>query len=232
MKATKGTARLAGALYLLVIVGGTWSLKIVPDALVVSGDAAITAHNIAAHESTWRLAIYAGALCEFLFLCVGLTLYALLKEAGRDLARAMVILVGIQTVIGVVDLSLRAAPLVLLGGAGYLSAIPPTQLDALALGALKLSDIGNQLATLFWGLWLWPLGVLVIRSGYLPKVIGWLLLLNGVGWIGTGVAGFLAPVHPHGVDSVLRLFLFGEPVLVLWLLVMGAKVPAQEAVAA
>ena len=231
MQASRATARLAGALYLLVIIGGTWSLKIVPDALIVSGDAAATAHNIAAHASTWRLAIYVGAVCEFLFLCVGLTLYALLKEAGRDLARAMVALVALQAVLGVFDLSFQAAPLVLLSGAGYWSAIPSPQLDALAFGSLKLSGVNNQLATLFWGLWLLPLGVLVIRSGFFPRVIGWLLILNCVGWIATGVAGFLVPVHPHLVDSVLQAFLIGEPALVLWLLVMGAKAPPLEAAA-
>ena len=105
------------------------------------------------------------------------------------------------------------------------------QLDALALGSLKLSGVNNQLATLFWGLWLLPLGVLVIRSGFFPKVIGWLLIINCAGWIGTGVAGFLLPVHPPAADSVLKVLLIGEPVLTLWLLVMGAKVPPLEAAA-
>ena len=162
---------------------------------------------------------------------MGLTLYALLKDTGRDLARAMVALVALQAALGLFDLSFQAAPLVLLGGAGYWSAIPVPQLDALALGSLKLSGVNNQIATLFWGLWLLPLGVLVIRSGFFPKVIGWLLIINCAGWIGTGVAGFLLPVHPPAADSVLKVLLIGEPVLMLWLLVMGAKVPPLEAAA-
>ena len=232
MRASKNTARLAGLLYLLVIAGGIYSLKIVPDALVVSGDAAATARNIASSESTFRLAIYVGLVSEVLFLGVGLTLYALLRGAGRGLARAMLILVVIQVVLGVFDLTFQAAPLVLLSGAGWLTAIPKPQLDVLALGSLGLFDVGNQLAMIFWGLWLLPLGLLVNRSGFFPRVIGWLLVLNCFSWIATGFVALLFPVHAGAVDTILKVASIGEPVLTLWLLVMGANVPPEAAAAA
>lgn len=229
MKATKGTARLAGALYVLLGVAGFYSLKIVPSALVVSGDAAATARNIAAHEFTYRLAIYSGLVGEALFLFLGLTLYALFRDVGRSQARLMLTLVLIAAVLGVFDLSFQAAPLVLLSGAGYLSPFTQPQLAALAMGLLRLHIVGVDFSMLFWGLWLLPFGILVIRSGYLPRVLGWLLIINGFAWIVVGGASVLFPAHAEAVDKIMTPFYsVGEMSTMLWLLIMGAKVPAQS----
>jgi hypothetical protein len=229
VKATKGTARLAGALYVLLGVAGFYSLKIVPSALVVSGDAAATARNIAAHEFTYRLAIYSGLVGEALFLFLGLTLYALFRDVGRSQARLMLTLVLIAAVLGVFDLSFQAAPLVLLSGAGYLSPFTQPQLAALAMGLLRLHIVGVDFSMLFWGLWLLPFGILVIRSGYLPRVLGWLLIINGFAWIVVGGASVLFPAHAEAVDKIMTPFYsVGEMSTMLWLLIMGAKVPAQS----
>jgi hypothetical protein len=228
MKASKGTARLAGALYVLLGVAGFYSLKIVPSALVVAEDAAATARNIAAHEFTYRLGIYSGLVGEALFLFLGLTLYALFRDVSRSQARLMLTLVVIVATLGVFDLSFQAAPLVLLSGAGYLSAFTQPQLAAAAMGSLRIHNVGVELAMLFWGLWLLPFGILVIRSGFFPRVLGWLLIINCFAWIVVGGASVLFPAHAGVVDKVMTPFYsIGEMSTMLWLLIMGAKVPAQ-----
>jgi len=231
MQPSKGTARLAGLLYLLVILGGIYSLKIVPDLLVAPGEAAATAGNIAAHGLEYRLGIYCGLLAEVCFVFLGLTLYALFAEVSPSLAGVMLTLNVVVAVLGVVSFTLQSAPLILTDGAGWLSAVPKPQLDALALAFLKLSGIGNELAMVFWGLWLLPFGLLVIGSGFFPKVLGWLLIINCIGWMATGAVAFLLPVHPGVVDTALKPLGIGEPVIMLWMLVMGAKVRPAPALA-
>ncbi|HVO35636.1 MAG TPA: DUF4386 domain-containing protein, partial [Gemmatimonadales bacterium] len=120
MKATKATARLAGVLYLLLGITGFYNLMIVPSRMVVSGDAAATARNIAASELTYRIGLLSGLMSVVAFIFMALVLYDFFKGVDKGQARLLVTLVLIQVVLGVVELSFQAAPLVFLSGADWL----------------------------------------------------------------------------------------------------------------
>ena len=232
MRTSKRTAHLAGVLYLLLAIGGFYSMMIVPGAMIVRGDAAATAHNIATGEFTFRLGLFSGLASNVLFLFLGLVLYELFESVSRSQVRLLVALVLVEVLLGVFSLSFEAAPLVLLSGADFLSPFTKPQLDALAYSFLRLHGTGIQFAMAFWGLWLFPFGFLVIRSRFFPRILGWLLYVNGVAYLVVCGAGILFPARADAVNKVmLPFYSVGELATILWLLVMGAKVP-QEAPAA
>jgi hypothetical protein len=134
-------------------------------AFVVTGDATATARNITAGEPAYRIAILTGLVTNVLFLFVVLSLYDLLKDADRKHARLMVILVSVGVALSLANMINKFAPLILLSGADYLSVFAKPQLDALALGFLRLHGNGVAVATVFWGLWLFPFRILVLQSG-------------------------------------------------------------------
>jgi len=118
------------------------------------------------------------------------------------------------------------------GGANFLSVIDAHQRDALAYLFLNLHDDGNMVAQIFWGLWLFPLGLLVWRSGFIPRVIGALVMASGVGYLIGAAATLVAPRWLGGLDSFSTVLETGEPVLVLWLVAVGARGRAAGAVPA
>lgn len=228
MNSIKATARQAGVLYLvfsLVAIVGEFLLP----ALVVSGDAAATARNITAAESMYRVEILTGFVTLVLFIVLVATLYKLLKDVDRWHAMLMVLLVSIGVAISLANLINRFAPLVLLSGGDYLAVFTKAQLDALALGFLRLHASGATVATVFWGLWLFPFGVLVIRSGFLPRILGYLLMVAGFAYVASSVTTIVLPAYRHVVSQVMTPLYFGELPIVFWLLIKGAKVPAPEA---
>jgi hypothetical protein len=141
----------------------------------------------------------------------------------------MVLLVSVGVSIGLVNLLNKIAPLILLSGANYLSAFTKPQLDALALGFLSLNSDGNTVDSVFWGLWLFPFGILVIRSGFFPRVLGILLLGAGLGNVTSGVTSIVLPGYSHVVSRATMPLLFGEFPIIFWLLIKGAKVPQPQA---
>ena len=233
MKATKGTARLAGAIYLLLGVTGFYNLMIVPSKVLVSGDAAATARNIALFEMTYRVGLLSGLVSVIAFAVMALVLYDLFKGVSKSWARLLVTFVLIQVVLGVAALTFQAAPLVLLSGADYLSAFAKPQLDALAMAFLRLYSTGIHFEMAFWGLWLLPLGVLAFKSGWFPKVLGVLLWVAGVAYLVVSVTWILFPARAPAVNGVMMPFYsIGEGAMILWLAIMGAKVPAEPTAAA
>jgi hypothetical protein len=125
-----------------------------------------------------------------------------------------------------VNLINEIAPLILLSGADFLSVFSQPQLDALALGFLRLRESGVGIATAFWGLWLLPFGILVIKSGFIPKLIGVLLIVGCFGYLAQSFTAIALPAHlPVVVNLTLPLVLPGELLVVIWLLAKGAKVP-------
>ncbi len=232
MKPSKGTAHLAGVLYLLMGITGFYNLMIAPRALV-SGDAAATARNIAGSELVYRLGIMSGLAADILFVLLGVTLYALLKEVSRDQARLMVAVILVEVILGVAGLTFQAAPLALLADPGSLSAFTKPQLDTLSLVFLRLYSLGIRLGMAFWGLWLFPFGLLVLKSGWFPKVLGVLLIAGGVAYLVVSVTGIVFPAREQAVNQVmLPFYSAGELLMILWLLVKGAKVPPLEPAAA
>jgi hypothetical protein len=224
MNSIKATARQAGVLYLvfsLVAIVGEFLLP----AFEVSGDAAATARNIEAAESMYRVGILTGFVTLVLFVFLVATLYKLLKDVDRWHAMLMVLLVSIGVAVSLANLITRFAPLVLLSGADYLAVFTEPQLDALALGSLRLHASGTTVATVFWGLWLFPFGILVVKSGYFPRILGFLLMVAGFAYVTSSVTTMVLPAYRQVVSQVMMPLYFGELPIVFWLLIMGAKVP-------
>ena len=225
----KSTARRAGILYLLMSLVMIFSFMLVPGILIVSGDAAGTARNIAERELLYRAAILGSVLSHILFIFVVLTLYELFKDVDRKQARLILVLVCAGAAAELVNISNRVVPLILLSGADFLAAFTTTQLQALALISIRVNNTLGQMLLVIWGLWLIPFGNLTIRSGFFPKVLGYLLYATGLAYMTGGVTSIVFPDYMSAVSRAVFPLYFGELGIVFWMAIMGAKAPAQEA---
>lgn len=224
--APQRTARIAGLLYLVLAVCGGFAEFFVRQGLIVRGDAEATVANILASPSLFRFGIFAELVGQVAFVLLVIALYRVLKPVGRDLANAMAALVLVAVTITSLNMLNQVAPLVLLSGAPYLGVFEPSQLHALALGFLDLHEAGYMIAQVFFGLWLLPLGILIVRSGFLPKVIGAFLMLACAGYVVDVATYLLAP----GFGITFSEFTFvGELMLMLWLVIFGVNVRRWEA---
>ena len=224
MSSINSDARQAGVLYLLFAI-----LAVVDEFLfprfTVAGDAAATARNIMAGELTYRIRILTGFVTLLLFIAVVVSLYNLFKEVDRKQSVWMLVLVLTGVAVSLANLILRFAPLIFLNDTGWLSAFSKPQLEALALTALRLNGSGATLVTIFWGLWLFPFGALVIKSRYFPRVLGILLFIAGAGYVIISVTAIALPAYRHAVTQVMMPLCFGELPIIFWLAIMGAKAP-------
>lgn len=219
------TARIAGFLYLLVVITGFFSLMYVPGKLFVPGDASAMANNILAHQSLFRAYIVVGLFSELLFIATVLALYQLLKGVGPQFAILMVLLVLLDAPLGFVSAANDVAALTFLRGADFLAVFDPAQRNALAILLLKLNGQGILISEIFWGLWLFPLGVLVYRSRFLPRLLGIWLIVNGVAYVMLSATGLLWPEHLKTASMMATPILLGEVVFTLWLLIVGIRMP-------
>jgi Domain of unknown function (DUF4386) len=210
-------ARLAGFLYFLVIPLGIIALSI-SSRLIVSGDAAATASNILASESLFRLGIVSDMLASLVMLLVVLVLYQLLKPVNRNMALLMVTFVLIGVPIAMLNKLNQFAVLLLLSSPNYLTLFTADELQALAFLFLRLHSRGGDIAFIFWGLWLFPLGYLVFKSGFLPRILGILLMIACFGYVINSFASFLGYRLNVGMFAAL-----GEVLFILWLLIKGVN---------
>jgi len=216
-------ARIAGLLYILMIAVGLIRLLYIPSKLFVKGDAAATAANIAAHPSLFRLGMAASLVGIVIFLFVALALYRLLNGVNNNLASLMVIFVIISVAIECVNVLTDAAALQLVRGSNFLSVFDKSQREALARLSLDLHFQSFVVNEIFWGLWLMPLGLLVFRSGFLPRLLGAWLILAAVGWVVVCLTGLLAPEYYDRAYKFSEPIRLGEVAFLLWLVIMGAK---------
>lgn len=223
----KAKARRAGALYFLFLIVGLVDMFGFSHFLV-SGDATATARNIVAAESTYRISILTDFVTLLLFIFLVVSLYNLLKGVDKWHALLMVVLVSVGVAIGLANLLTKIAPLILLSGAGYLSVFTKPQLDALTLGFFTLNSEGNTVDMAFWGLWLFPFGILVIKSGFFPRVLGILLLVAGFAYLTMSVTSIVLPAYEHVVSQAMMPLGLGELPIIFWLLIKGAKVPQAQ----
>ena len=206
----KTKARLIGVLFLITMVGGAFAQGFVAGSIIAPGDATATAHNIVTHESLYRLgfAVYLVEMaCQ---IAMTVLFYELLKPAGRTAS-------ALAAVFGLVGCTIKTlarlfffAPLLVLGGASYLSVFDPKQLQALAFFSLRMNYTVETIAMVFFGLNTLVTGYLVFRSTFLPRALGVVSVVGGLGWliylyeplalrleswiVGTGVLGALATV--------------------------------------
>ena len=223
INSTKKAARVAGLLYLATCIPAPFSLLYVPGKLIVSGNAAATARNILASEWMFRLGIAGQLVSAIAFLFAVRALHRLLQGVDKRLASLMVTLFAISIPISCVNVLNDIAALILVRGADFLSVFSEPQRQALAMVFLRLHSQGLLVAQIFWGLWLLPFGVLVYRSGFLPRILGVLLILNGCAYPIQSFTSFLLPQYASLIYRVTFPALTGELVVILWLLIRGAR---------
>src|ERR1700682_1829450 len=229
MSSTKNPGRFAGLLYILMSIPGFFAMVYVPSKLIVHGNATATANNIVASETLLRLGIAAQLISQAGFIFVALALYDLLKRVNRRQASLMVTLIVVSIPIAFLNEVNSIAALVLVRGADFLSIFEKPQRDALARLFLNLHGQGLGVAEIFWGLWLFPLGLLVYRSRFLPRFLGVWLVLAGVAWVILSLTGLLSPQYEDRVNTYTQPAVLGEVAFMLWLAIKGAKPPALEA---
>ena len=187
------------------------------------GNAAATVNNIAGSETLFRLGIAGELIGQAGFIFVALALYDLLKGVNQGHASLMVTLIVVSIPIAFLNELNAIAALVLVRGADFLSIFEKPQRDALAMLFLNLHSYGFDVAAIFWGLWLFPLGLLVYRSEFIPRVLGVLVMLNGFTYPINSFTSLLLPQYEHIVSRWMMPLSFGELVFMFWLLIMGAR---------
>lgn len=224
MTSLSKNARVAGFLYLLIVFVGPIRLIYIPNTLFVSGDATATAANITAHETLFRLGIVTSLFCAALLIYLMLALYRLFKGVDQTQAVLMVILGGVMPgVIYFINVVNDAAALMLVRGADFLSVFEKPQRDALAFLFLRLHHQVDVAAEVLWGLWLFPLAILTLRSGFLPRILGVWLIIAGFSYLALSFTAELLPQFEDTVFNIGSPARLGELAFLLWLLIMGAK---------
>jgi hypothetical protein len=220
MMATRTWARVAGFLYLLVVVTGIVGLKVIPDMFWVKGDATATADKIRASELLFRTGIAVELLGFTIFVVLVLALYQIFKSVDQRQATAMLILALISVPIAFVSAVNNIAADTLVNHPDFLSVFQARQLDAAAMMFLTVHDQVYTVDGIFFGLWLLPLGLLVLKSGFLPGILGALLIVSGVTDLADSVASLLGGALPPIAALPAAV---GEFSIMLWLLIMGVK---------
>lgn len=226
MNSRKHQARIAGVLYLLLGVTSALEMSI-PSVFIVQGDDAATVGRIASSQQLYRLYLVSGLVSQILFVFLVLALYQLLEGVSRRHASLMVALVLVQVPMAFASTLCGLAPLVLSNGADYWSAFDKHQLDAMVMGFLSLQSYGTSAVMALWGLWLLPFGILVFRSGFIPGILGVLLIIGCFGWLGISVTSLLFPAYAH-IANQFTVLAIGEILIILWLVIVGARATPPE----
>ena len=228
MHPTVKAARIAGAIYLSMVFTAPFSLIYVPSKLIVRGNAAATADNIMAHETMFRLSIFGDLIGQVIFICLAIALYRLLSSVNKTWAALMVGFVLVSAAVGFLNTLNNIAAVILFRGGEFLTVFDKPRRDALGMLFIRLHSQGIFLDEIFWGLWLFPFGLLVFRSGFIPRFIGAWLMINCFGYVALSVIALFFPDYYQAAFRYSQPVLFGELVVMLWLLIKGAKVPPLE----
>lgn len=231
MNSRKKTARVAGMWYLLLAIAGGFGTMYVPVNITVAGDAAATAQNIIDSGWMFRLSIVSGLASNVFFIFLALALYRLFKDVDSKQAKLLVILVTVSVPISFIcTLPLVAAEMIA-NGIDYLSVFEISEQNAMTLWAVNLFDQGILFVKIFWGLWLLPFGILVIKSEFIPKIFGILLVMNCFAYLITTLASLMEIQLMDLFTYILVPFLvMGEFAIMFWLVIKGVKETSDNAV--
>jgi hypothetical protein len=223
MSSSYNPGRVAGCLYLLLGFSVFRPIYIAGN-LIVRDDATATARNIATHELLFRVGIVTDLLAGISCVLVALALYQLLKDVDQKLSVLMVILGGLMPcVIDFLNVLNDIAALLLARGEHFLSIFGKPQQAALVMLFLRVHDHGFLINEIFAGLWLFPFGILVFRSTFIPRLLGAGLIINGFAYLVISFTGLLAPQYADRVSRIASPAFIGEGAIMLWLLIKGAK---------
>jgi Domain of unknown function (DUF4386) len=224
MTSRKRTARIAGLWYLGFTLGPFYLLY-VPSQTVVSNNAAATAARVLSHETLYRWGMLAESLGVVIFIGLSLALYRLFEDVDRHRSQQLVALVLVSSALSLVGVVCSGAGLLVFrGGADFVSFDDHTR-DAMGMLLIRMHGQAVGINQTFWGLWLLPFGWLVVRSRFLPRWLGYWLLLDGIAWVVVGMTWFLAPDYTDALFRYFQPLFFAELAAMLWLLIMGAKEP-------
>ena len=212
-------ARITGAIYLFTILTGIFAHGFVSGSLVVDGDAATTATNILMHKSLFQLGFAVYLIEMACQIAMTALFYDLLKPAGRSVSLVAAFLGLTGCIIKTLSRLFFIAPLFILGGAHYLSVFSAEQLQALALLFLRVNDHGAAIALVFFGFYALLTGYLIIRSTFLPRILGVLSVFGGLGWL----TFLYQPLGYHLFPYIAAFGLLGAASLILRLLVFGVN---------
>lgn len=220
-------AKTAGLLYLIIAMFGMFSIGYVPATIFVFGDAATTANNIAAHQGLFRLGIFADMVVIVCEIFITGILYTLFKPVNKTLSViAALSRFGMIVVMGL-NLINYLVPLVLLSGANYLQSFDTNQLQSLAMLFLDAHEFGVYVWQIFFGMHLLALGYLVFKSGYVPRLLGTMMMVGSFGYSVQALEKLVLPgnsVTPWLVIGLLTIVTIGEFSFALWLLFKGVNV--------
>jgi len=222
-------ARWAGLIDLIWILTGLFSLLYLPTLIYTGGDATTAAQNILSNEFLFRASIMIGLLGTVLWVLLVLLLYRLFLQVGEYLAKLMVVLVLIQLPVGFIEQALNITSLMILKDQIALTFNSIQQQD-IALLLISMSKYMVIPLELFWGLWLFPLGLLVFRSHFLPRFLGIWLIVNGVAYVILSIVTLLLPQYKDLVFKIMFPAMFGELAFMLWLVIKGVKTTFPTAV--
>jgi len=227
MKPTKKNARIAGVLYLILIITGMFSLLYIPSKFIVWDDAMKTVSNITESQLMWKFGIISNLICFTCFILLPLALYKLLKSVDKNYAVLMVILAISSVPISYLNIANHIDVLSIINASDYLEAFNTEQINAKIMLLLESYGNGNLVVHIFWGLWLFPFGYLVYKSGFLPKFLGIMLMLGCFGYLIDFLGYFLYDGYGRtlfativGIPSSI-----GELGICLWLLIVGIRMP-------
>jgi len=220
MNSPQKTARAAAVVFLIIFLLGMSTELFIRPGMLVPGDAAATVKNIAASEALFRLSLVSDLIRQALLMLLPLILYKLLKPVDKTIAALMVIFALVCVPVSLLNELNHFAVLLLSSGAGYLAAFQANQLNALVMFFLDLRKYGTFIPQVL-SFWVVLLGYLVFKSGFLPRILGILLMLGGLCYT---VSAVLFLLFPNFDATIFGLFAFiGESLFYLWLLIMGVK---------
>jgi hypothetical protein len=231
MNEIKKQSRIAALLYFLNCLPAPFALLYVPNVLVVRGDAAATASNVRDCEVLLRLGMAVELFSATVVIFAVLAFYHLFKAVSQKHAMAMMILFLISVPLSYLNVLNDLAALTFARGPAFLSTVfAKTQLDAFVLFFLRLHNQGIILAQIFWGLWLFPFGIVVMRSGFIPRFVGIAAIMAGGGYVISSSVSLFLPASMQGIGQLAMILGIGE-LAILWLLIWGAKdQPSRQAI--
>jgi hypothetical protein len=222
IKSLKKQSRRAAILYFLNALPAPFALLYVPSVLMVRGNAIATANNVRNSEILLRLGMAGELFSSTVVIFAVLAFYSLFKAVNRKHARAMLVLMLISVPISYLNVLNDLAAITFARGPEFLSSFAQPQRDALTLFFLRLHSQGFVLAQIFWGLWLFPFGILIWRSGFIPRILGVFAIIAGCGYVISSSATLFLPTYAGVIGQYAVILQAGELPLI-WMLIWGAK---------
>ena len=222
IRSIKKQSRIAAALYFLNGLPAPFALLYVPSVLIVRGNALATADNVRNSETLLRFGMAGELFSSTVVIFAVLAFYTLFKTVSAKHARAMLVLMLLSVPISYLNVLNDLAALVFARGPEFLSAFTQPQRDALVLFFLRLHNQGLALAQIFWGLWLFPFGIAVMRSGFIPRFVGIATVMAGCGYVISSLVTLFLPASAQGIGDLAMILGVGE-LAFFWLLIWGAK---------